>query len=1492
MDKIQDIVYSALVYEGFRVAMENRKRWHLFLILSVIALTIYNIFPTIFYYSKGLKEPVSEKMGKEIAAAAAERVNGLEEEAVSWLKSFCSLLNIKPVSLSVDEGSPQLLAVRFAKEEEAAKLRRYLPRAGSLIPFAPAQLMVADTSGDEASSVVIVKRNVSLHARADLFLFAEQGSKLYRDILLARASQIGVVLAGTSEPAALMSSLQKQGPESMPLEWMLKIASQIQSLQHIPKDSDLYKRIAASFTQGDGLDRNKAVDSLVTGLEYARKELAKDTSKEAGLDKKKATLTEAIKWLKSESGVLRHGLATQSPEEIEKVLSVSGSYAIGALNPYFSHLTIDWDNQKIRLALHPDLEVEQLSPQARQLLIDEIAKLAQLTNESFAKDSHGYAAAFHENPETKSILVFNLQEAAKSLSQQTISLLKNHWHPTHPDLSAEHFSIVDFAAYQTLAPEQQALCLVVYMPASADAPPAALRHDSIYCFAKGLQRIAQNYEKFPDSELAKSFQADLQALQKLLHQHGFSAYLTPSSALLEDLRSDLVFEQRNSFDPLLAATREEFVVKGTKKQPFLELSHQEQRILAENKIDTKIHEDLLKWNDEYRAATVSLDPALRYDVPKPTKNVFLSNLKLSMKKMFRGDEKKIIRWGLDLSGGKTLQIELRDANNLPVTSEADLKQGINELYDRVSKMGVSEVSIRQVGHQIVLDFPGSQAFSGAELVRASTMYFHIVNEKFSEQNPQLAEFTHRFLQEVWNEALVTGKKEEKSVHEIAWKHLYGDNPKKPEPRSEAGRILLENGLHLASPAEAIKTSSPDQTLSKVTLYRGLDPSEWHGQSHPLLIVFNNYALEGSSLDNIRASYDPSKGNFLSFDVLKSVAGREGQVKYPCKELQAWTSLFSKPKVAGTPLENYSRGHGWRMAVVLNDSVISCPTLNEPLQDSAMISGSFSQREVNALAADLKAGSLTFTPHILSEKNVSPELGKSDRAKGITATFIALFLVIGSMVLYYRFAGLIASIAVLFNILIMWATLQNLGATLSLAGIAGLILTVGMAVDANVLVFERIKEEFAATGRIGSAIVEGYRKAFSAILDSNVTTIIAALILLNFDAGPIKAFAITLIIGIASSMFTALFMTRFYFSRWIKNPKNTSLSMANWIHDSSFPFLHFSKICFAIAAIIIVIGGYVAIQQRSTLLGMDFTGGFAVNLELVPDDKGSYASRVEDALRAKGLNAQEIQVRELNPSHQLRVLLSTSLENPGKIFSDMPLENHLQDAVYLYQKNPRLQWTLDALQAQGLQIAPASLPQLHTEWSNMSGQMSDSMRNQALIGLLIAFAAIFFYIMFRFEYKFAIAAIVCLLHDVFITLGSMGLLHFFGAPIQIDLNTIAALMTIIGYSLNDTIIIFDRIREDMHPYEDAPPVPYASLPRLVNQALNATLSRTTITSTTTLLVLLALVCLGGSSVFSFALVMLIGVVFGTLSSWFIASPLMLYFHKREESKTERHEPLSP
>lgn len=1401
--------------------MEKQKKWQLFLILAVIALTLYNIFPTLFYYSKPLKSPIDEVQAKDIASSIEKRVSAIEAESKEWVKAYCELLKVKPQAIKADG---QNWVVSFAKSDDAAKFRKFFPRAGSLIPFVPAQLGLV--SREDNAKEVIVQRRIPTHLEQKHFSFAAKDSPRYREVIIDRAAQIAYALAGPSENAYALGTLDQRYLETL--------AFQINTIAELEAtDKAVANRFAASFTQGPFTNKAAAIQALISAFDEVRDQLKKRPE----LAKKEAIFISAENFLKKHEALFASGDAPWSVSEIKTFFGQADTLRIGNRNPLFSELSIDWANQQMILKLHPDVDPAKL----KQPLINEAAKVARFTNETLAADGENYSIAMHTLSDASGFLVLNLAEVGKAQADEILSTLKNTWRPNHPDLQS--LAIVDADSYASLPAGEKALSLVIHAPSETNR--------SLSLVANGIDQISKTYQEYPDSDLAVTFSSDFRALAELLQQNGFQGY--------RGSNQELIFERQDYCQSLLAATREDFQVKGTQTFAVLELSTLEQRILAANKIDTKIHEDLMKWKDEYNSAQVSIQPGARYDVPKPTKSIFLSNLALSFTKYFRGDEKRVIHWGLDLSGGKTVQIELRDANNRIVKNEDDIKQGINELYSRVNKMGVSEVVIRQLGNNIVLDFPGSQSLSASDLIKASSMYFHVVNEKFSSPSSPLATATQRFLQEVWNEAVVTNRKDAQSINAIAYKHLHG------ETISETARSILESGLVLQSPEDPAMGHSIEDTVSKIAVMRG---EQWHGQAHPLLIVFRNYTLEGSQLSSVQSNYDPQKGNYLSFEVVSSANDRDGQKISPRKILESWTSRYSKEKVLGTSLEDYSKGHGWRMAVILNDTVISSPTLDAVIRDSAQISGSFSQREVNQLAADLKAGSLSFTPHILSEKNVSPELGQKDRSQGILATVAALLLVIISMVAYYRFAGVVASVAVLFNLLILWATLQNIGATLSLAGIAGIILTVGMAVDANVLVFERVKEEFANTGRIASAISEGYKKAYSAIVDSNVTTIIAALILLNFDAGPIKGFAITLIIGIVSSMFTALFMTRFYFNGWVQNPKNKVLTMANWITAKSIDFLKRAKLAFAVAAAIILVGGFLVYAERATIFGMDFTGGYSLHLEVEPKADTNYLQAVEKALISHGASNQDFQVRELNPSNQLRILFGTSMAQPGKPFFDMPLETE-------NLTNPRIDWVIQSIQADGLALTSNSLANIDANWTAMSGQMSDSMRNNALIGLLISFVCIFIYIAFRFEYKFAAASIICLLHDVLITIGLMGVLHALGVPVQIDLNTVAAIMTIVGYSLNDTIIIFDRIREEMRNSKSR------SLPAIVNSALNATLSRTTITSGTTLLVLVALVILGGSSIFSFALVMTIGVFFGTLSSWYIASPLMLFFHKREE-----------
>lgn len=1410
--------------------MDNKRKWQLVLILAVIGLTIYNILPTLFFYTKPLKSSIQIEQAEAIAQDITERVNNLEAESVDWLHSYCRLLKINPLSIQAKPSGA--ISVQFAKSSEASFLKKSIPRAGSLISFAPAQLSVANGLTSNPKEVVI-QRRLAVQPTTELFGYVAKDSPGYLSLVQDRADAVASSLKFSFDPRVQ--------------DDFLNLASTVIDISKIHKVRPEFASRLASYFFG-----SIEIDQLKDTFSKMRDDFREQKGKE-GVSKELTNIFEKkeLKLAAAEAFIKKHQAIFKANGKSD--LAFSETLDLSKIHPFFHELFVNLDKSQLELRLHPDVAslLNSSSDEkelVQRLLIDEVAKIANLTNEKVVRTTDGYSIPLQEMSGTTGILTLKLDAVAKNYANDSLETLKREWRPEHPDLV--NLPIVSADEYEALSPEEKSLCLVIASPSSdLSSFNASLENQSIYVVAKGLNHLANSYVNAENSPLSQSIHSDFQKLNQLLMDRGFSFYQGKN-----ELANDFIFENKHVGAALLLATREDFKVFGSKKTAWLELSDLEQRLLAQNKIETSIHEELLKWNDEHKAAVVSLQPAVRNDVPEPTKSIFWSNANLTLRKLVRGDERKVLRWGLDLSGGKSVQIELRDQNNKVVKNDDDLKQGINELFARVNKMGVSDVSIRQIGHHIALDFPGSQALSASELIKASSMYFHIVNEKFSPYNRDLSASVTRFLQEVWNEALVTGRKDAESIQSISSRHLHGDTP------SEAARTLLENGLQLSSES----TSGFDETKSKVVMYK---TGDWQGQANPLLIVFSNPALEGSNLDNIHANYDPSKGNSLSFEVKRSAQ----------ETLFAWTSKFSKDKIPGTSYEAFSNGHGWRMAVILNESVINAPTLQMAIKDGASISGNFSQREVNQLASDLKAGSLTFTPHILFEKNISPELGKSDRMKGIGAMAAAFVLVIVAMISYYRFAGLVASVAVLFNLLILWATLQNLGATLSLAGIAGIILTVGMAVDANVLVFERIKEEFALTGKIATAIHTGYEKAFSAIVDSNITTIIAALILLNFDAGPIKAFAVCMIIGIGSSMFTALFMTRFYFDGWLKNPRHTKLSMANWIRPSKFDFLKKAKFAFAFAAVVIIGGGSFLYTQRSTLFGMDFTGGYALPIELAGNLSETPVEDVSEALIKAGASSQDFQVRQHSPANNLQILFGTSIEQQGKPFYGLPLEVATERSAFGYEKNPRINWAVKALKEANLELVPATLPTLESNWTAVSGQMSTSMRNNALLGLLASCIAIFFYIAVRFEYKYAIAAVLCLLHDVFITLGLVGILHALKVPVQIDLNTIAALMTIIGYSLNDTIIIFDRIREDVATSRNK------SMREVVNTALNTTLSRTSITSGTTLLVIIALLLLGGSSIFSFSLVMVIGIFFGTLSSWFIAAPLMLFFHSKEEKK---------
>lgn len=1512
--------------------MEKRKRWQFVLILAVVFLTIYNILPTLFYYSKPLKKPVDEKAAARVAQQIVERVNSLENFTLSWLRAESKNLGLKPLKISLDKDDPRLARVVFKNPQDAQTFAKTLYKAGSLISFVPAQLSPDRASFAEGNTTVVVLRKVGVHLNPEslntYFRFVPKTTKdggvssEYRTLINDRAATLALGFGGMSEPARILAEVSSGGGQD---EEVLRLARSLVEYENTFGDKNpITARYFASFTSAASnvnhsdlvqkfaarLERiSQTFNAQITKMTEEQKKLQAegryfDSNQQQRLEalaSQKNVLDSAIAIVRRHNSAFEKGGAPLTREEILKALSANPIpqdkvqiIALGNRNPFVSRIEIDWNKDQLLIALHPDVnairegetktEVSAIQQEKlNQLLFNTIASASRKADEKITPSLSSFIVTLNNITNSSSLLTLDIGAIAEAQAKTLEYMLKTGWQPKEGEFSNHDYPIHSYAAFEKLPRQEQKLGLVIYAPAREATTLEGFRNNSIYVIAKGLNTLRQKYQDLPDSPQKHAFENELHSLQDLMRENGFIAYSGVSANLPAAYKDDMIFELNDYASYLIAATREDFSIKGSKHYAVLEFTDIEQRLLTLNKIETRMHEDLVKWRDAYRQAQVSVDPRARYDVPPPTKNVLLDNLRLSFVKYFRGDERKIIKWGLDLSGGKTVRVGLRDQNNQAITNEDDLKQAVNELYSRVNRLGLSEVGIRTEGSTIVLDFPGSQGLSASDLIQASSMQFHIVNEKFSSLNPTLAEATNTFLEEVWNEAVITNRTDPENLNQIAWQHLGGNNeyPEEFNPLTSHARLLFENGLRFAGPKAPPSSSAFDDSLSAISAYRGSDFADWHGQTNPLLIVFRNYALEGSNLENIQTGYDPSEGNVLSFGVKSSFTNRSGERINPREDFHAWTSQFSEEKIGSTPKEAYSQGRGWRMAVILNGSVVNAPLLNSPLRESGRISGHFSQREVNQLAADLKAGSLSFTPHILSEENVSPDLGHEQRFQGIFAAALGLFLVFLVMILYYRFSGLVACLAVIFNLLIIWGVLQNLGAALTLPSIAGIILAVGMSVDANVLVFERIREEFALSGRLPSSLAAGYRKAFSAIVDSNLTTLIAALILLNFDSGPIKGFALTLIIGIISSMFTSLFVTRFFFSGWVQNPKHKELKMARLFGKTRFDFLSKARLAVVTSLILIVGGGLMLVKERKTLFGMDFTGGYAITLDLKERADTNYRLLMAQALENGGAHPSDFQVKELNKPNRLRLQLGISMEQGGKPFHDIDAKAPIENPLFAYQDNPRIVWIVDTLEKGGLQLNPVSLPQLNLHWTEMSGQLSETMRNQALIGLALALLCILIYITFRFEFKYAISATLALAHDLLITLGLLALLHLFFEGIQIDLQVIAALMTIVGYSLNDTIIIFDRIREDIRLHRKL------SFPEIINHALNATLSRTVMTSGTTLVVLLALVLLGGSSIFNFALIMTLGIAIGTLSSLFIAAPLLLYFQKREERKETVH-----
>lgn len=557
--------------------------------------------------------------------------------------------------------------------------------------------------------------------------------------------------------------------------------------------------------------------------------------------------------------------------------------------------------------------------------------------------------------------------------------------------------------------------------------------------------------------------------------------------------------------------------------------------------------------------------------------------------------------------------------------------------------------------------------------------------------------------------------------------------------------------------------------------------------------------------------------------------------------------------------------GKPLAIVLDGQVYSAPNINEPIYGgSAQITGSFDRTEAVRLANVLNSGNLPVSIDIDSVIDVDPTLGDDSVESGRNAAIYGLVGVFVFMIIYYMASGVIASIALVANILLIMGTLVVFGATLTLPGIAGIVLTIGMAVDANVIIFERIREELEKGKSIANAIHYGFDRAFVTIIDANLTTLLTAYILYKVGTDSIKGFAVTLGIGIVASMFTALFMTRSIFDLLLKYEVVKNLKMLQLFKKPNIDFLGKRKLAAIVSASLIVLGLITAAVRGRDSLSVDFLGGAQVSFNT--NGKVDLQSEEVAALFAqKGLGLEETKEASAEETKEVKQGIEgvrVDVKDGGNMLSVT-----FPDTVKEIKSND-FSDKVTAVLVAAYPEAGLTFAGLNEIGSTISGKF----QQQAIIAMILAVIGIMIYISFRFEFKFAVAANVALVHDVLIATGIYLL-----CGRQISLPIIAAILTIIGYSLNDTIVVFDRIREDLGLMKDK------SYTEIINLSINQTLSRTVLTSFTTLIVVVILFVFGGGAIEDFALVMLLGVIVGTYSSIFVASSVVSIWNEKEEAK---------
>ncbi|WP_421800194.1 protein translocase subunit SecDF [Haliscomenobacter sp.] len=612
-------------------------------------------------------------------------------------------------------------------------------------------------------------------------------------------------------------------------------------------------------------------------------------------------------------------------------------------------------------------------------------------------------------------------------------------------------------------------------------------------------------------------------------------------------------------------------------------------------------------------------------------------------------------------------------------------------------------------------------------------------------------------------------------------------------------------------------------------------------------VYELYAIkkEGNrqeaplSGDNVVQAYEDSDQNTGKIVVSLRMDG-EGA--------KTWAAMTTKAAQAGNR----------EIAITLDGEVISCPGVNEPITGgSSQISGSFTLEEAKDLANLLEVGKLPAETRIIQESVIGPSLGQENINKGFSTLVITFIAILAFMVAYYAGGGVVAILALIINIFLLLGAMASLGTVLTLPGIAGIVLTIGMAVDANVIIYERIREELRNGLGLKAAIQEGFKHAANAIIDGNLTTFIVGIALAVFGLGPIKGFAIVLMLGIATTLFTGILVSRMIIEYWTDTRgKSMSFSYpwsANTLLNQNVDWMGIRKISYAISGAFVVIS-IIAILVRGFDLGVDFKGGYSFNVQF---EKAVDAEALRQSLTTE-FGSTPV-VKAVDTENTLNVVTSHMIDSPAENAQDQVTEKLFAGVNKVAGGNVELE-NFKSLDGSGTHVTSAS---------KVGPTIADDIQRSSWKAGLFGLIGIFLYIFLRFsKAKYGWGGIIALIHDATIAMGAFALFHgILPFNMEIDQAFIAAILTLLGYSINDTVIVFDRIREYIHKF------PTMKKHDLINAAINSTLSRTIITSLTVFITVLILFFFGGNSIKGFAFAMMLGVLFGTYSSIFIASPIV-------------------